>query len=119
MDIPTPGPYHVARNHAKGAPPEHDTFSVLAPNPDAGKQGVPYAGEHLSVAQQMDDEAAAHLFAASPEMRDACAHLLRYDALASDPGAELEAGEALDLAIKSARTAVAKADERTETVEES
>jgi hypothetical protein len=118
---PTPGPYHVHRNHAKGSPPEHDTFSVLAPNPDAGKEGVPYSGEHLSVAQQMDDEAAAHLFAASYELNAAALKLLAM--FGETPARELalqiaEDPSTLTECVALARAAVAKADERTAPIED-
>lgn len=111
-------PWHVERCHAKGSPPELDTFSVLAPNPDAGKTGVPYAGDYLSIAQCLDDEEHAHLFAAAREFRAASEALLEYDRLSAKAGGgnQEAAGEALDRAIKLARIGVAKADERTPAV---
>jgi hypothetical protein len=106
-------PWHVERSHAKGSPPAHDTFSVLTPNPDAGKTGVPYSGEHLSVVQCLDDEAHAHLFAAAREFRTASEALLEYDRLSRTEGNEEAAGEALDRALRFARIAISKANERT------
>lgn len=105
--------WHAERSHAKGSPPEHDTFSVLAPNPDAGKECVPYAGEHLSIVQCLDNEEHAHLFAASREFRAACELLLDYERLSTIEGNEEAAGEALDRAIRLARIAIDKANERT------
>lgn len=105
----TPGPWHVERRHAEGADPKYDTFSVLAPNPDAGKEGVPYAGQFFSVAQCLDCEADAYIFGAALEFRAACEALLAYDRYSSDPMGEDSACEALDKAIELARAALEKA----------
>jgi len=66
----TPGPWTVRRDVLN-----RELFDVLAPNDDAGKQGVSYSGEHLMVAHQLDSEADARLIAAAPEMVTALAAL--------------------------------------------
>lgn len=77
----TPGTWSVKRNHAAGDPPQYDTFTVVAPNPDAGKEGVSYAGEHFSVAQCLGNEFDAYLFAASKEMAEMLQEVLDFSYL--------------------------------------
>jgi hypothetical protein len=71
----TPGPWIVRRSHIRGQPPEHDTFDVLAPNEDAGKKGVVYAGDYLSVATELDSQHDAKVIALAPELLDFAAFI--------------------------------------------
>ncbi len=61
----TPGPW-TYREHL------NDTFTILGRNLDAGKTGVPYSGEELTVVFELEDEADARLIAAAPELLEAC-----------------------------------------------
>jgi len=50
--------------------PDIETYTILAPNPDAGKSGVCYSGSHLAVAQ-LDYLPDARLISAAPDMYEA------------------------------------------------
>ena len=63
----TPGPW-IVREHKNPKYLDLPTFDVLAPNEDAGKVGVSYSGEHLSVATGLDSQADARLIAVAPAM---------------------------------------------------
>lgn len=62
----TAGPWHVETSRTQY--PDLFEYRVLAPNPDAGQQGVSYAGESLSVAGPLDSKADACLIAAAPDL---------------------------------------------------
>ena len=63
----TPGPWRL-EGLAGTNYPDLTLWSVLAPNPDAGKKGVSYSGEELTVVMGMDDETDARLIAAAPDL---------------------------------------------------
>ena len=66
--------------------PDIETYTILAPNPDAGKSGVCYSGSHLAVAQ-LDYLPDARLISAAPDMYEALQSvLLRLDMEAKEKG---------------------------------
>lgn len=75
MSRHTPGPWHVRVRSYPGKSPAWD---VLALNPDAGKDGVSYAGEFLMVAPNLDCEWDARLIAAAPDLLVVCEGVLGF-----------------------------------------
>ncbi len=66
----TPGPWEVRDN-------KDESFTILGRNEDAGKEGVSYSGEHLTVAHVPDCREDARLIAAAPAMLEALHEALR------------------------------------------
>jgi len=65
----TPGPWELITRTVKAQNgPDYVMCDVLAPNPDAGKQGVSYSGSHFSIAANLDCEADARLIASAPAL---------------------------------------------------
>jgi hypothetical protein len=50
--------------------PDIKTYTILEPNPDAGKSGVCYSGSHFGVTT-LDNEEDARLISAAPDMYQA------------------------------------------------
>lgn len=63
--------------HKDAKYPDIETYTILAPNPDAGKSGVCYSGSHLAVAQ-LDYLPDAHLISAAPDMYEALKAIVDY-----------------------------------------
>ena len=68
MDVSTKQ-WTVRQN--KTAYPDLFTYTILEPNPDAGKSGVVYSGSHFAVASGMDSKEDTYLMASAPDLYDA------------------------------------------------
>ena len=65
--------------------PDIETYTILAPNPDAGKSGVWYSGSHLAVAQ-LDYLPDARLISAAPDMYEALKEIRQCLVAITQPG---------------------------------
>ncbi len=57
--------------------PDIFEYNILARNPDAGKENVCYAGEHLMIAHGIDSDGEAHLLGAALDFKIVCEAVLK------------------------------------------